>query len=49
MKWMTIPEGVKHWHGAQNGSWFQHLSICQEGATTEWLEPVDKAEYAKLK
>ncbi len=24
---VTIPEGVKHWHGAQNGSWFQHLSI----------------------
>ena len=46
---VTIPEGVKHWHGAQNGSWFQHLSIFQEGATTEWLEPVDKAEYAKLK
>ena len=46
---VTIPEGVKHWHGAQNGSWFQHLSIMQEGASTEWLEPVDEAEYAKLK
>lgn len=46
---VTIPEGVKHWHGAQNHSWFQHLSIFQEGATTEWLEPVDAAEYAKLK
>lgn len=27
----------------------EHLSIFQKGATTEWLEPVDKAEYAKLK
>jgi quercetin dioxygenase-like cupin family protein len=40
---------VKHWHGAQNNSWFQHLSIFKEGATTEWLEPVNEAEYAKLK
>jgi len=46
---VTIPEGVKHWHGAQNNSWFQHLSIFKEGATTEWLEPVDPKEYAKLK
>ena len=46
---VTIPEGVKHWHGAQNNSWFQHLSIFKEGATTEWLEPVNEAEYAKLK
>lgn len=46
---VTIPENVRHWHGAQNGSWFQHLSIMKEGAKTEWLEPVSKEEYAKLK
>ncbi len=45
---VTIPEGVKHWHGAQHFSWFQHLSIMQAGASTEWLEPVNPAEYAKL-
>ena len=45
---VTIPENVKHWHGAQHTSWFQHLSI-KEGASTEWLEPVSEAEYAKLK
>lgn len=46
---VTIPEGVKHWHGAAPGSWFQHLTVMQEGAETEWLEPVDAAEYEKLK
>ena len=46
---VSIPEGVKHWHGAAHGSWFQHLSIMKEGADTEWLEPVDPAVYDKLK
>ena len=48
---VTIPEGVKHWHGAQHNSWFQHLSIMQSGenVSTDWLEPVDESEYAKLK
>ena len=46
---VTIPEGVKHWHGASSDNWFQHLSIMQDGATTEWLEPVDQEEYLKLK
>lgn len=45
---VTIPENVKHWHGAQHGHWFQHLSIMKEGASTEWLEPVSPSEYAKL-
>lgn len=46
---VTIPEGVKHWHGAAPDSWFQHLSIMQDGAGTEWLEPVDEAAYKALK
>lgn len=46
---VTIPENVKHWHGAQHEGYFQHLSIMKEGASTEWLEPVDEAEYQKLK
>ncbi len=46
---VSIPEGVKHWHGAAKGSWFQHLSIMKDGAGTEWLEPVSEADYAKLK
>ena len=46
---VTIPEGVKHWHGAGKETWFQHLAIMEDGAGTEWLEPVDEAVYAKLK
>ena len=47
----TIPEGVKHWHGAGPNSVMQHLSIMQVGpdVTTEWLEPVDDAVFAALK
>ena len=50
-KVVTIPEGVKHWHGAGPNNMMQHLSIMLtgEGVSTEWLEPVDPAEYAKLK
>ena len=47
----TIPENVKHWHGAAPGAYMQHLSIMQhkEGVSTEWLEPVDEKEFAALK
>ena len=45
---VTIPEGVKHWHGAAKGGWFQHLSIMLDGAGTEWLEPVSTTDYDKL-
>lgn len=45
----TIPEGAKHWHGAGHGGWFQHLSVSAKGMKTEWLEPVDPKQYAKLK
>ena len=50
-KVVTIPEGTKHWHGAGPNHMMQHLSIMLtgEGVSTEWLEPVDPAEYAKLK
>ena len=48
---IDIPEGVKHWHGAQRDSWFQH--IATHAKTTgeernEWLEPVSNEEYNKL-
>ena len=48
---VTIPANVKHWHGAARDSWFAHLSVetnCQAGPA-EWLEPVDEAEYNRLK
>ena len=47
---VSIPAGVKHWHGAQAGSWFSHLAVeCPgQGTSNEWLEPVDEAAYAAL-
>ena len=45
-----IPANVKHWHGAAIDSWFQHLAVevPAEGASNEWLEPVDDEQYGKL-
>ena len=52
---IDIPEGVKHWHGAQKDSWFQHLAthIAVENATqgsqsNEWLEAVSDEVYDSL-
>lgn len=47
---VNIPVGVKHWHGAQKDSWFQHLAIevPAENGKTEWCEPVSDEEYGKL-
>lgn len=38
-----ISPEVKHWHGAAKDSWFSHLAVevPAEGASNEWLEPVD--------
>ena len=47
-----IPEGVKHWHGAQRDSWFQHYTthVATGGEqSNEWLEPVTDEVYDKLK
>ncbi len=48
---INIPAGVKHWHGAAPDSWFSHLAIevPGENSSNEWLEPVDEAQYGKLK
>lgn len=48
---VTIPENVKHWHGAAKDSWFTHLSIetnAQKGKST-WLEAVNIDDYNNLK
>lgn len=47
---VTIPAGVKHWHGAAKDSWFAHIAISVPGEDTsnEWLEPVSDAEYDAL-
>ncbi len=48
---ITIPAGVKHWHGAKADSWFSHIAVEVPGENTrnEWLEPVSDADYGKLK
>ena len=48
---VEIPPEVKHWHGAAPDSWFAHLAVEVPGEETsnEWCEPVDGAEYKKLK
>lgn len=38
--------GVKHWHGAQADSWFEHIAIT--AGTPVWLEAVSDAEYTQL-
>lgn len=49
---IDIPNEVKHWHGAQCDSWFQHLSnivlIGNEKESHEWLEPVSDEQYDAL-
>lgn len=46
---VSIPEGVKHWHGAAD-EWFSHIAIEVKGenARTEWLEAVDDARYERI-
>ena len=49
---IAVPAEVKHWHGAANDSWFQHLTYhkdVQEDASNEWQEPVTDEVYGKLK
>ena len=47
---VTIPAGLKHWHGAKADSWFSHLAIAVPGTDThnEWCEPVTDEEYGQL-
>lgn len=48
---VNIPPEIKHWHGAAPDSWFAHLAVevPAQGASNEWLEPVDGQEYGNLK
>ena len=43
---VTIPENVKHWHGAAPGHTFQHIAVMERrpGVATEWLEEVGKEQ-----
>lgn len=48
---ITIPVGVKHWHGAKADSWFSHIAfeIPGENCSNEWLEEVSEEDYNNLK
>ena len=47
---VTIPAGVKHWHGAKADCWFSHLAVeCPgEDTSNEWMEPVTDEIYKDL-
>ncbi len=47
---ITIPAGVKHWHGAKRDSWFSHIAVEVPGEETsnEWCEPVTDEVYNNL-
>ncbi|MBQ3882430.1 MAG: carboxymuconolactone decarboxylase family protein [Bacteroidales bacterium] len=48
---IAIPAETKHWHGAAQDSWFQHLTYhtsVQEGASNEWLEEVSDEQYRSV-
>jgi quercetin dioxygenase-like cupin family protein len=44
---VSIPPGVKHWHGAAPDSAMTHIAIQehQGGKTVEWLEKVSDEQY----
>ena len=48
---VTIPAGVKHWHGSAPGRWFSHIAIIvpvENGGEDLWLSPVSDEEYLNL-
>ena len=48
---VTIPAGVKHWHGSAPGRWFSHIAIIvpvENGGEDLWLGPVSDDEYMNL-
>ncbi|MEK1855711.1 MAG: cupin domain-containing protein [Phyllobacterium sp.] len=44
-----IPPGVKHWHGATATTGMSHIAIAEslDGKSTDWLEHVSDAQYAR--
>ncbi len=47
---VTIPDGIKHWHGAANGQTFQHVAVSGPAKYKNiWLEPVDEQVFKTLK
>ncbi len=44
---VSIPPGVKHWHGAAPTTAMTHIAIQEQqgGKSVDWLEKVDAAAY----
>ncbi|MDO5618728.1 (R)-mandelonitrile lyase [Kocuria sp.] len=43
-------EGEEHWHGALDSRFMAHVAMLEstgQGDPTQWLEPVDDAEYQR--
>ncbi|KFF31337.1 cupin domain-containing protein [Bifidobacterium bombi] len=45
----VIPADTKHWHGASPTESFAHIAVMAANASTDWLDPVDQAQYGKLR
>lgn len=44
------PPGEEHWHGACQDNLMSHIAMLEsagQGDPTDWLEPVDEAEYRR--
>jgi 4-carboxymuconolactone decarboxylase len=48
---VSIPPGVKHWHGASPTTAMTHIAIAeqQDGKSVEWLEKVGDSEYPRAR
>ncbi|MEN3112758.1 cupin domain-containing protein [Uliginosibacterium paludis] len=46
---VTIPAGVKHWHGAAPDTAMSHIAIQQslDGQNSEWMEKVSEDQYPR--
>ena len=46
---VTIPPGVKHWHGATTTTGMTHIAISEalDGKTVEWMEHVTDEQYRR--
>lgn len=44
---VSIPAGVKHWHGATSTQAMRHIAVAEalDGKSVEWLEKVDDRQY----
>jgi quercetin dioxygenase-like cupin family protein len=46
---VTVPSGVKHWHGATATTGMTHIAIQEAvgGKVVDWQEPVTDAQYRR--